>query len=270
MSELDKKYTELLRDILENGVDDDDRTGTGTRKVTGRQVRFEVDPNNFPIVTKKRIVWNSLWTELVWFIQGRTNTDFLHKHGVHIWDQWQDENGDIGPGYGNQWRDWNGTDQLQQAVEGLRQNPSSRRHVVSAWNVDDIPEMSLPPCHLLYQFVSKPQKNNHNRKLDIIITQRSADLFVGAVWNWTSYATLLILISKLTDHKPGEVIWNGGDVHLYQNHFDKARKVLNLDKHYEPPQLEVDNINSLEDTEHSTVELMDYEHGPFIKAPVAA
>ncbi len=271
MSELDEKYTELLRDILENGVDDDDRTGTGTRKVTGRQVRFEADANNFPIVTKKKVVWNSLWTELVWFIQGKTNIDFLHKHDVHIWDQWANENGELGPGvYGKMWRDWNGTDQLQQVVNGLRENPTSRRHLVSAWNVDKIPKTNLPPCHLLYQFVSKPKIDGDERKLDIIITQRSADTYIGACFNWSSYATLLILISKITDHEPGEVIWNGGDVHLYQNHFEQARKVIRTDKIYESPQLEVDNINSLEDIEHSTVELKNYQHGPFIEAPVAA
>ncbi len=271
MSKLDKKYTELLRDILENGVDDNDRTGTGTRKVTGRQVRFEVDANNFPIVTKKRIVWNSLWTELVWFIQGRTNTDFLHEHGVHIWDQWANENGELGPGvYGKMWRDWNGTDQLQQVVNGLRENPSSRRHLVSAWNVDKIPKTNLPPCHYAFQFVSKPSQSKETRRLDVIVSQRSADSFIGAVWNWTSYATLLILISKLAGHKPGEVIWNGGDVHLYQNHFKQAKKMIEMDKIYEPPQLEVDNINSLEDIQHSTVELKNYECGPFIQAPVAA
>jgi len=269
MSKLDKKYTELLNDILKNGVDDNDRTGTGTRKVTGRQVRFEVDVNNFPIVTKKRIVWNSLWTELVWFIQGRTNTDFLHKHDVHIWDQWANGDGDVGPIYAKQWRDWNGTDQLHKVVDGLHNNPSSRRHVVSAWNVDDIPEMSLPPCHILYQFVSKPQKDDDGRKLDVVVFQRSQDAYIGMPFNWTSYATLLILISKITDHEPGEVIFNVGDLHLYLNHFDQARKVLNLDQHYDSPQIEVDNINSLEDIEHSSVELKNYECGPFIKAPVA-
>ena len=271
MSELDKKYTELLRDILENGIDDDDRTGTGTRKVTGRQVRFEVDANNFPIVTKKKIVWNSLWTELVWFIQGRTNTDFLHEHGVHIWDQWQDENGELGPGvYGKMWRDWNGTDQLQQVVNGLRENPASRRHLVSAWNVDEIPNTNLPPCHVMYQFISKPRTECDGRKLDIVVTQRSSDTFIGACFNWSSYATLLILISKITDHEPGEVIWNGGDVHLYQNHFGQARKVLNLKETYDPPKLEVGNIESLEDITHSSAKLKGYEHGPFIKATVAA
>jgi len=270
MSTLDKKYTELLSDILENGVDDNDRTGTGTRKVTGRQVRFEVDVNNFPIVTKKRIVWNSLWTELVWFIKGWTNTDFLHKHDVHIWDQWADENGELGPGvYGKMWRDWNGIDQLQQVVKGLRENPTSRRHLVSAWNVDKIPKTNLPPCHVMFQFISKPERDGDGRKLDVVVTMRSNDLFIGAPFNWSSYAMLLVLISKITDHEPSEVIFNAGDLHLYLNHFDQARKVLNLDQHYDSPQIEVDDINSLEDIEHSSVELKNYECGPFIEAPVA-
>ena len=269
MTQLDQEYDRVLQKILSEGVDDGDRTGTGTRKITGEQVRFEASAENFPILTKKRIVWNSLWTELVWFIQGQTNVGFLHDHDVHIWDEWADEDGEVGPVYSKQWRDWNGTDQLQKAVDGLRENPSSRRHLVSAWNVDDIPKMGLPPCHLLYQFVSKPQEDSDNRKLDIIVFQRSCDIFLGVPFNWSSYATLLILISEITGHEPGEVIWNGGDVHLYQNHFEQARKVIGLDKTYEAPRLEIENIQSLDDIQHSTVNLVDYECGPFIKAPVA-
>ena len=270
MTQLDKEYDRVLQKILSEGVDDDDRTGTGTRKIVGEQVRFEVSAEKFPIVTKKRIVWNSLWTELVWFIQGGTNVEFLQDHGVEIWNDWADGDGELGPSvYGKQWRDWNGTDQLQEAVDGLRNNPSSRRHVVSAWNVDHISETNLPPCHYAYQFVSKPQKDSDNRKLDVVVSQRSCDIFVGSVWNWSSYATLLILTSKITGHEPGEVIWNGGDVHLYQNHFEQARKVIELDKTYEAPRLEIEDIQSLDDIEHSTVDLVDYECGPFIKAPVA-
>lgn len=268
MSELDQIYDNTLRDVLKNGVDDGDRTGTGTRSVAGRQIRFRVTKDYFPIVTEKHIVWNSLWTELVWFIQGRTNVDFLHDHDVHIWDEWADENGDVGPVYGKQWRNWNGTDQLQQAVNGLRDNPTSRRHLVSAWNVDDIPKMGLPPCHFSFQFLSKPKRNDDGRRLHIWVNQRSCDLFIGVPFNWTSYATLLILIAEITDHQPGEVIWNGGDVHIYQNHFDQVKEVLELD-HHEAPKLEVDDINSLDDINHSTVELKNYESGPFVKAPVA-
>lgn len=270
MTQLDKEYDRVLRKILDQGVDDNDRTGTGTRKIVGEQVQFEASAENFPIVTKKRIVWNSLWTELVWFIQGRTNVKFLQDHGVEIWNNWADEDGELGPSvYGKMWRDWNGTDQLQKAVDGLRNNPSSRRHVVSAWNVDYIPKTCLPPCHLLYQFVSKPQTDSNNRKLDIVITQRSADAPVGMVWNWSSYATLLLLIAKLTDHDPGEVIWNGGDIHIYKNQMEAVEKYLSLEKSYEPPRIEVEDIGSLDDIGHSTVELVDYQCGPFIKFPVA-
>lgn len=269
MTQLDQEYDRVLQKILSEGIDDGDRTGTGTRKITGEQVRFEASAENFPIVTKKRIVWNSLWTELVWFIQGRTNVEFLHEHDVHIWDSWSNENGEVGPVYGKQWRDWNGTDQLQKAVDGLRKNPSSRRHLVSAWNVDDIPKTNLPPCHLLYQFVSKPQESGEERKLDIVITQRSADAPLGMPFNWSSYATFLILVSKITGHEPGEVVWNGGDVHIYKNQIEGVEKYLSLEKSYEPPKLEIEDIKSLDDIAHSTVELVDYECGPFIKLPVA-
>jgi len=270
MTQLDKEYDTVLQKILSQGVDDGDRTGTGTRKITGEQVRFDVSAENFPIVTKKRIVWNSLWTELVWFIQGRTNVEFLQDHGVGIWNQWAESDGELGPIYGKQWRDWNGTDQLQQAVDGLRKNPTSRRYVVSAWNVDDLSKMRLVPCHYSFQFVSTPQsQSDGERKLNIVVSQRSSDTFIGACYNWSSYATLLVLISKITNHNPGEVIWNGGDVHLYQNHFEQARKVIELDKTYEAPRLEIEDIDSLDDIQHSTVELKNYEHGPFIKAPIA-
>jgi len=269
MTQLDQEYDNLIHDILENGIDDGDRTGTGTRSVVGRQIRFDVDLDAFPIVTEKHIVWNSLWAELVWMIQGRTNVGFLHEHDVHIWDEWADESGEVGPVYGKQWRDWNGTDQLQQVVDGLRENPTSRRHLVSAWNVDDIPKMGLPPCHFSFQFLSKPQEKSDRRQLHVMVNQRSADTALGLPWNWTSYATLLALIAKLTDHEPGEVIWNGGDVHLYKNHFEQAKKVLELDETYEPPSLKIDDINSLDDIDHSTIELVGYESGPFIKAPVA-
>ena len=270
MTQLDQEYDRVLQKILLEGVDDGDRTGTGTRKITGEQVRFDVSAENFPIITKKRIVWNSLWTELIWFIQGRTNVEFLHEHDVHIWDQWARNDGEVGPIYSKQWRDWNGTDQLQKAVDGLRNNPSSRRHLVSAWNVDDIPKMRLPPCHFSFQFVSKPQKNSSDiRKLDVVVSQRSCDAPVGGVFNWTSYATLLLLIAKLTDHDPGEVIWNGGDVHIYKNQMEAVQKYLSLEKSYEAPRLKIDDIGSLDDIGHSTVELVDYECGPFIKFPVA-
>lgn len=271
MTQLDRHYDNLIRKIFLKGVQDGDRTGTGTRKIAGEQIRFSVDLDNFPIVTEKRIVWNSLWTELVWLIQGRTNVDFLHEHDVHIWDEWADESGDVGPVYGKQWRDWNGTDQLQQVVDGLRENPTSRRHLVSAWNVDDIPKMGLPPCHFSFQFISQPKEWTGRRKLHVVVNQRSCDVGLGVPFNWTSYATLLALVSQITDHEPGDVIWNGGDVHIYDNHTEQLQRVLQELEGTYAPELQIDpNVETLDDISHDSVELVGYEHGPFVKMPVAS
>lgn len=271
MAILDKKYDDLIEDVLENGVDKGDRTGTGTRSVFGRQVRFDVDLESFPVITEKKIVWNSLLTELIWFIHGQTNVAFLHKNDVHIWDEWAGENGDVGPVYGKQWRNWenpNGEniDQLQNVIDNIRNNPDSRRHLVSAWNVADIPRMGLPPCHFAYQFWSKP--TGGGRELSIKVEQRSADVALGLPWNWSSYAVLLALVSELTDHNPGEVVWSGGDVHIYQNHFDQVHKILELED-YDAPRLEINNIKSLDKVYKSSVDLVGYKHGPFIELPVA-
>ncbi len=272
MAELDNVWNDLLRDVMENGVDKGDRTDTGTRSVFGRQVRFDVSKDSFPIITEKKIHWNSLITELVWFIKGKTNVEFLHEHGVGIWDQWADENGDVGPVYGKQWRKWEGPngekhDQLKTVIRNIRDNPDSRRHVVSAWNVAELDRMGLPPCHFAYQFYSKPTASG--RGLSVKVNQRSADAALGVPFNFSSYAILLILISHLTDHKPGEVIWSGGDVHIYQNHFDQVKRFLELDQ-YKEPKIELDEtVSSLDGIDVSTVDLVGYEHGPFIKLPVA-
>jgi thymidylate synthase len=271
MAQLDEIYDDLIRDVLENGTDKGDRTGTGTRSVFKRQVRFDLDLDNFPIITEKKIVWNSLIHELVWMVQGQTNIAYLKRHDVSIWDEWADEGGDVGPVYGKQWRNWenpNGRniDQLQKVIDNIRKKPDSRRHVVSAWNPADIPRMGLPPCHYAYQFWSKPTEEG--RELSIGVTQRSCDLGLGVPFNWTSYATLLAVVCEITGHEPGEVVWEGGDVHVYQNHIDKMRKVLEL-PHFKAPRLEVGNIESIDEFKRQSVRLQDYEHGPFVKLPVA-
>lgn len=270
MAQLDQKYDELIEDVLENGTDSGDRTGTGTRFVFGRQVRFDVDLDAFPIITEKRIVWNSVLTELVWFVHGQTNVAYLHKNDVHIWDEWANESGDVGPVYGYQWRNWNGEgiDQLQGAIDTINENPNSRRIMVTAWNPAQIDRMGLPPCHFQYQFRSEPTPEGEPRELHVLVSQRSADLFLGTPFNWSSYATLLAVVSKITNHKPGEVIWQGGDVHLYQNHFKQAKKVLEL-PHKEAPKLEVGDINTIDNFYKSSVNLVNYNPGPFVKAPIA-
>jgi len=270
MSQLDEIYDDLIRDVLENGVDKDDRTGTGTRSVFGRQIRFDVDLDSFPIVTEKKIIWNSLLTELVWMVQGQTNTAYLNKHDVSIWSDWADDNGNLGPVYGHQWRNWNSDriDQLSRTIENIRNNPDSRRHLVSAWNPSQLDEMNLVPCHFAFQFYSKPTDSG-KKELSIKVSQRSCDLFIGWSFNMSSYATLLTVVAEITDHDPGEMIWSGGDIHLYQNHLDKAKKVLDL-PHYEAPELEISNsLKEIDDFRRQSVRLVDYEHGPFVKAPVA-
>lgn len=270
MAQLDKKYDDLIKDVLENGTDSDDRTDTGTRFVFGRQVRFDVDLDAFPIITEKHIVWNSLLTELVWFVHGQTNVAYLHKNDVHIWDDWADENGDVGPVYGYQWRNWNGEgiDQLSGAVDMIKNNPDSRRIMVTAWNPAQIDRMGLPPCHFQYQFRSEPTPEDQPRKLHVLVSQRSCDLFLGWSFNMSSYATLLAVIAEITDHEPGEVVWQGGDIHLYQNHFEQAKQVLDL-PHKEAPQLQVGNIDNIDDFYKSSVNLVDYDSGPFVKAHIA-
>lgn len=271
MAQLDQKYDDLIKDVLENGTDSGDRTGTGTRFVFGRQVRFDVDLGAFPIITEKHIVWNSVLTELVWFVRGGTNIEYLNENDVHIWDEWANENGEVGPVYGYQWRNWNGDgiDQLQGAIDTINENPNSRRIMVSAWNPAQIDRMGLPPCHFQYQFRSEPTPEGEPRKLHVLVSQRSADAALGMPFNWTSYATLLAVIAQITDHEPGEVIWQAGDTHIYHNHLEEAKQILELD-HYEAPKLEIDSdMSSIDDFDKSSVRLEGYQSGPFVKLPVA-
>ena len=259
-------YEDLLRLILETGTDKNDRTGTGTRSLFGYQLRYDLS-KGFPAITSKRVHVKSVIYELIWFLRGDSNVRWLQEHGVSIWDEWADENGDLGPVYGEQWRSWptaNGEhiDQIAQAMERLRTDPDSRRHIVSAWNVAEIDNMALPPCHLLFQFYVA------DGKLSCQLYQRSADMFLGVPFNIASYALLTHMVAQQLDLEVGDFIWTGGDCHIYNNHFDQVR--LQLSREPLPyPTLQLTRAPSISEYEFEDVELPDYEPHPGIKAPIA-
>lgn len=262
-----KPYLDLLRRILSEGVHKADRTGTGALSVFGAQLRFDLRAG-FPLVTTKQLHLRSIIHELLWFLRGETNIHYLHEHGVTIWDEWADENGDLGPVYGQQWRAWSAVDgrcidQLSNAVDLLRRDPDSRRIVVSAWNVGELERMRLPPCHLLFQFYVA------NNELSCQLYQRSADLFLGVPFNIASYALLTHLVAAQIGLQVGEFIWTGGDCHLYLNHLEQAQLQLSREP-YAPPRLTLRRQpDSLFDYRYEDFEISDYRHHPPIKAPVA-
>jgi len=262
-----RQYHDLLADILEHGVDRGDRTGTGTRGVFGRQMRFDLS-EGFPLVTTKRLHVRSIIVELLWFLRGETNVKWLQERGVTIWDEWADANGDLGPVYGKQWRSWAAPDgrvidQIAWVKNEIIQNPNSRRLVVSAWNPADVDRMALPPCHCLFQFFVA------NGKLSCQLYQRSADVFLGVPFNIASYALLTILMAKATKLEPGEFVHSFGDVHLYANHFEQAR--LQLQRQPKAlPQLALNPAKSdLFRWDYEDFTLTNYAPDPHIKAPVA-
>jgi thymidylate synthase len=219
-----RQYLDLLRDVLDNGVDRPDRTGTGTRSIFGRQMRFDL-AKGFPLVTTKKLHLKSIIYELLWFLRGDTNVRWLQEHGVRIWDEWADENGDLGPVYGSQWRSWpdgkgGAIDQIGKLVSGLKANPQSRRHIVSAWNPAEVDEMALPPCHCLFQFYVA------QGRLSCQLYQRSGDVFLGVPFNIASYALLTHMVAQVVGLEPGDFVHSFGDVHLYHNHFEQAREQL--------------------------------------------
>ncbi|MBV1951137.1 MAG: thymidylate synthase [Cycloclasticus sp.] len=262
-----KQYLELMQDILDNGVDKEDRTGTGTRSVFGRQMRFDLS-KGFPLVTTKKLHLRSIIHELIWFLNGDTNTAYLKQHGVSIWDEWADENGDLGPVYGHQWRSWptpsgSSIDQISEVVEQIKNNPDSRRLIVSAWNVGQIPDMALPPCHLLFQFYVA------NGRLSCQLYQRSADFFLGVPFNIASYALLTHMVAQQVGLEVGDFVWTGGDVHLYSNHIEQANLQLSRDV-FTLPQLKIsDQVGSLFDYQYDDFEFIDYQSHAGIKAAVA-
>lgn len=260
-------YLDLMRRVLDTGLDRPDRTGTGTRAVFGHQMRFDLGAG-FPLVTTKRLHLKSIVYELLWFLRGETNIGWLNEHGVSIWNEWADANGDLGPVYGHQWRSWptpdgGHIDQLAELVKGLRDNPYSRRHIVSAWNVGELDKMALAPCHILFQFWVG------DGRLSCHLYQRSADIFLGVPFNVASYALLTHLVAAQTGYTPGEFIWSGGDCHLYSNHFNQARTQLEREP-YSPPHLVLKRRpDSLFDYNFEDIRLDDYRYHPHIAARVA-
>ena len=262
-----RQYLDLLNRILDEGVEKGDRTGTGTTSVFGHQLRFDL-ARGFPLLTTKKLHLRSIIHELLWFLKGDTNTAYLKENGVGIWDEWADEDGNLGPVYGHQWRSWEaaggGTiDQVSQVVEQIRENPDSRRLIVSAWNVGELESMALPPCHLLYQFYVA------DGRLSCQLYQRSADVFLGVPFNIASYALLLLMVAQVSELEPGDFVHTFGDVHLYSNHIEQARLQLSREPR-ELPTLklnrEVDDIFSFR---FEDFVLEDYDPHPHIKAPVA-
>ena len=270
-----KQYLDILDRILREGTEKGDRTGTGTLSIFGTQSRYNMQ-DGFPLLTTKKLHLKSIIYELLWFLQGNTNVHYLQEHGVRIWNEWADENGELGPVYGHQWRSWpdydGGTiDQIQQVVEQLQHNPDSRRMIVSAWNVAEVNRMALPPCHTIFQFYTAPDKENPDapRRLSLQLYQRSADTFLGVPFNIASYALLQQMMAQVCGMQTGDFIHTTGDTHLYLNHLEQARLQLTR----EPRPLPVMKINpdvkSIFDFHYDDFELVGYDPHPHIKAEVS-
>jgi thymidylate synthase len=262
----DTQYEELLRRVLETGVAKGDRTGTGTVSLFGERLRYDLS-QGFPLITTKRVHFKSIAVELLWFLRGDSNTAWLREQGVKIWDEWADENGDLGPVYGYQWRNWptpdgGNIDQIANLLATLRSNPDSRRMVVSAWNVADLSEMALEPCHAMFQFYVA------DGKLSCQLYQRSADMFLGVPFNIASYALLTRMIADQVGLVPGDFVWVGGDCHIYNNHVDQVREQLTRPA-YEFPRLELAPADSLFDYSYEDFQIVGYQHHPVLRAPIA-
>jgi thymidylate synthase len=262
-----KQYLDLMKDILENGTKKTDRTGTGTLSVFGRQLRFDLS-KGFPLVTTKKLHLRSIIYELLWFLNGDTNIKYLKDNGVSIWDEWADENGELGPVYGHQWRSWpspdgRSIDQITQVLNQIKQKPDSRRHIVTAWNPSEVDKMALPPCHALFQFYVA------DGKLSCQLYQRSADYFLGVPFNIASYALMIYMFAQQCDLLPGDFVWTGGDVHLYSNHLEQAELQLSRTT-YPLPQLNIKRKpDTLFDYKFEDFEILNYQSHPSIKAPIA-
>ncbi len=263
---VDTQYEDLLRRVMAEGVAKGDRTGTGTRSVFGHQLRYDLS-RGFPLVTTKRVHLRSIVHELLWFLRGDSNVAWLREHGVTIWDEWADADGELGPVYGVQWRSWptpdgGHVDQIAALVEGIRRDPDSRRHIVSAWNVAELPKMALAPCHAFFQFYVA------DGRLSCQLYQRSADLFLGVPFNLASYALLTHMVAQQTDLEPGDFVWTGGDCHVYDNHVEQVTTQLARTP-YPFPRLELRKAASIFDYAYADVEVVGYEHHPGIAAPIA-
>ena len=262
-----RQYLDLLRHVLEHGAEKSDRTGTGTRSVFGWQMRFDL-ADGFPLVTTKKLHLRSIVHELIWFLRGETNTRYLNENGVSIWDEWADENGELGPVYGKQWRSWSCpdgrlVDQIAWVVDEIRRNPDSRRLIVSAWNVADLPKMALQPCHVLFQFYVA------GGRLSCQLYQRSGDIFLGVPFNIASYALLTHMVAQVTGLEPGDFVHTLGDAHLYANHFEQAREQLKRDPRPLPRLKLNPDVRSLFDFRYEDVVIAGYEPHAAIRAPVA-
>ncbi|WP_221585675.1 thymidylate synthase [Microbacterium sp. G2-8] len=259
-------YEDLLRDVLANGTRKSDRTGTGTTSVFGRQMRYDLS-QGFPLITTKRVHVKSVALELLWFLRGDSNIRWLQERGVTIWDEWADENGDLGPVYGVQWRSWptpdgGHIDQIAQVLDQIRQTPDSRRMIVSAWNPSEVSDMALPPCHAMFQFYVA------DGRLSCQLYQRSADLFLGVPFNIASYAMLTMMMAQQAGLEPGEFVWTGGDCHIYDNHRAQVDEQLSRDP-YPYPTLRMKKAPSIFEYDYDDFEVVGYEHHPAIRGAVA-
>ena len=268
-----QQYLDLLRHILENGATKTDRTGTGTQSCFGYQMRFDLQ-KGFPLVTTKKVHLKSIIYELLWFLKGDTNIAYLKEHGVRIWDEWADGNGELGPVYGKQWRSWEGkngksVDQISDVVRQIKTNPDSRRLIVSAWNVTDLPDMALMPCHNMFQFYVSPSPDGQRAKLSCQLYQRSADVFLGVPFNIASYALLTLMMAQVCDLSPGEFIHTFGDVHIYANHIEQVN--LQLSRYPLPlPTMKLNPaVKDIFSFQFDDFTLENYQCHPAIKAPVA-
>ena len=262
-----KQYLDLMKYVRESGTEKGDRTGTGTLSVFGYQMRFNLE-EGFPLVTTKKVHLKSIIYELLWFLKGSTNINYLNEHGVSIWDEWADERGELGPVYGAQWRSWptqdgSSIDQISEVINQIKANPDSRRLIVSAWNVSQIDSMALPPCHAMFQFYVA------DGKLSCQLYQRSADIFLGVPFNIASYALLVLMIAKVTGLKPGEFVHTLGDAHLYLNHLDQVDEQLKRQPFPLPKMSITKDIKNVLDIEYEDFSLEDYESHPHISAPIA-
>lgn len=271
-----KQYLDLLQHVYTSGVEKTDRTGTGTKSVFGYQMRFNLK-EGFPLVTTKKLHLRSILHELIWFLKGDTNIQYLKDNGVSIWDEWADEKGNLGPVYGSQWRSWptasgSHIDQISQVIKQLKTNPDSRRIIVSAWNVAEIENMALPPCHAFFQFYvapAQPELGQSKPQLSCQLYQRSADIFLGIPFNIASYALLTLMVAQVCDMEAADFVHTLGDAHIYKNHFEQTE--IQLSRDLKPlPQMRINpEVKDLFDFKFEDFELVNYEHHPHIKAPVA-